>query len=88
VARPVQDPHVREVWVYRYRCCHCKHTFRHYPQEVARANQTQRLRTLAAMAWILGMSYRNLVAYLAALDTQIRRMSAWRDVQEQAEALH
>ena len=32
--------------VYRYRCCHCRRTFRHYPQGVSRAHQTERIRKL------------------------------------------
>ena len=32
VAKRVKDPHLGEVWVYRYRCCHCRRTFRHYQE--------------------------------------------------------
>jgi hypothetical protein len=28
------------VKVYRYRCCSCRRTFRHYPEGVDRADQT------------------------------------------------
>ena len=31
VDRTVKDTRVRKVKVYRYRCCDCKYTFRHYP---------------------------------------------------------
>ena len=85
VAKPVRDPHLSEVWVYRYRCCGCKRTFRSYPEGVDRADQTRRMRALAALGWVLGMSYRGLAAYLGALGMQLGRMSAWRDVQVQAE---
>jgi hypothetical protein len=44
VRKPVRDPRLRSVKVYRYRCCHCRHTFRHYPQGVDQADQTHRLR--------------------------------------------
>ncbi len=30
VPKPVRDNRYRRVQVYRYRCCRCKHTFRHY----------------------------------------------------------
>lgn len=29
--KKVQDVHVRSIAVYRYRCCHYKRTFRHFP---------------------------------------------------------
>jgi len=87
VAKAVRDPHLSEVWVYRYRCCQCHTTFRHYPEGVSWADQTQRLVTLVALLWVLGVSYRGVVRFLAALGVGLERMSAWRDVQAAAEAL-
>ena len=87
VGKGVRDPHLSEVWVYRYRCCGCRRTFRHYPEGVDRADQTQRLRILAAIGWSLGLSYRGLVKFLSALGINLERMSGWRDVQAQAEAV-
>jgi hypothetical protein len=40
----------------------CTETFRHYPQGVNRAAQTQRLRKLVALGWLLGMSLRGIWA--------------------------
>lgn len=85
--RKVRDPRVREVVVYRYQCCTCRHTFRHYPSGVDQAQQTQRMRALAAMGWILGMSYRGGSHYLRGFGVVLGRMSIWRDVQEQAKGL-
>lgn len=85
ITKPVRDPHFSEVFVYRYRCCQCKRTFRFYPEGVDRADQTRRMQVLAALGWVLGMSYRGLVGYLAAFGVSLGRMSAWRDVQAQAE---
>jgi transposase-like protein len=82
--RQVRDPHLREVTIYRYRCCHCRHTFRHHPPGIDQAQQSQRLRTLAALCWTLGLSYRGLVAILAVFGLPLSPMSAWRDVQERA----
>lgn len=42
VRKPVKDVHVRQVRVYRYKCCHCTITFRHYPEGNSRADQTER----------------------------------------------
>lgn len=83
----VRDPYVAEVWVYRYRCCRCRHTFRHYPEGVDQAQQTQRLRQLAGLCWVLGLSYRGIAVILAVFRVGISRMSAWRDAQERAKQL-
>lgn len=82
--RRVRDPHIAEVLVYRYRCWRCRHTFRHYPEGVDQAQQTQRLRTLAAIGWTLGLSYRGIEAFMACFRVKIDHMTAWRDVQERA----
>ena len=82
--RKVRDPHIREVVVYRYRCCTCHHTFRHYPKGISQASQTRRMQALAAIGWMLGMSYRGLSVYLSGFGVKLSRMSGWRDVQEQA----
>lgn len=83
----VRDPQVDEVLVYRYRCCRCRHTFRHYPGGVDQAQQTQRLRALAGVCWVLGLSYRGIAALLAVFQIKLSRMSAWRDAQERAQQL-
>lgn len=85
--KPVKDPRLRSVKVYRYRCCHCRRTFRHYPQGVSRADQTERIRKLAALCWTLGFSYRSIAAVFAAFGVQLSRMTAWRDVQVLADTL-
>lgn len=85
--RQVRDPQVDEVEVYRYRCCRCRHTFRHYPEGIDQAQQTQRLRALASICWMLGLSYRGVEAILEVFGVRIDHMSAWRDVQERADQL-
>ena len=85
--RKIRDPQVRYVMVYRYRCCRCGQTFRHYPQGVDQGQQSQRLRKLAALMWVLGLSYRGIAALLPVFGEGIGRMSAWRDEQAWAEQL-
>lgn len=45
------------------------------------------MKTLAAVGWTLGLSYRGLAALYRLFGVEIERMSAWRDVQEQASEL-
>ncbi len=82
--RQVRDPQVRLVRVYRYRCCRCLHTFRNYPIGVDQAQQSLRLRKLAALCWILGLSYRSIAGVFGTFRVGIGRMTAGRDAQEQA----
>lgn len=87
VIKPVRDSQISRVEVYRYRCCRCHRTFRDYPEGVDQADQTQRMRALAALFWMLGLSYRSLEIVLGAFLVDLSRMSAWRDVQERGEEL-
>lgn len=81
VDKAVKDVQVKHVKVYRYRCCGCKRTFRHYPEGNSRADQTERLRLLAVLLWKLGLSYRASSLILSGLEVLVSFMTIWRDVQ-------
>lgn len=85
VQKPVKDKQHRTVIVNRYMCCHCRRSFRCYPPGVDRATQTQRLRKLAALCWVLGLSLRGVCSVFEAFGIQLSHMSVWRDIQDQAE---
>ena len=87
IEKPVKDVHVRQVKVYRYRCCGCKHTFRHYPEGNTRADQTERVRLLAVLLWTLGLSHRASSWILSGLKVLVSHMTVWRDVQQEAQQL-
>lgn len=87
VRKPVRDVHCRSVRVYRYRCCHCQRTFRHYPQGSSPADQTERLKSFAVVCWSLGLSHRGVSRILSGLNLWLSHMSVWRDAQEQAQAI-
>lgn len=87
VRKPVRDNQYRSVQTYRYRCCHCHRTFRHYPQGVDCADQTQRLRKLVGLLWVLGLSLRGVCTTLGAFGVSLSHMSVWRDLQEQTDLL-
>jgi transposase-like protein len=84
VNKPVKDTRARNVKVYRYRCCQCQRTFRHYPQGNSRADQTERMQAFAALLWRLGLSHRASSLILSGLKVTLSHMSVWRDVQAQA----
>ena len=88
VKKQVKDVHVRKVKVYRYRCCRCKRTFRHYPEGNSRADQTERLKVFAVLLWQLGLSYRAGSLILSGLQVRLSFMTIWRDVQAAAHQIH
>jgi transposase-like protein len=87
IKKPVKDIRRRNVWVYRYRCCRCRRTFRHYPSGTTSADQTERLRSLAIISWTFGLSYRRASTLLSSLGGMVCPMSVWRDAQEQEQQL-
>jgi transposase-like protein len=89
VSKPLRDTDFEAVQAYRYRCTECWRTFRHYPDGVDRADMSQRLRTLAAMAWAMGLSLRGVGIIFSAFGQGLApaRMSVWRAVQEKGEQL-
>jgi transposase-like protein len=84
VQKAVKDIRIRKVQVYRYRCCACQRTFRHYPEGNSRADQTERLRVFAIVLWTLGLSHRASSLILSGLQVMVSHMLIWRDVQEEA----
>ena len=87
VQKPVRDTKARKIRVYRYRCCLCRRTFRHYPEGATRADQTERLRLFAVVCWMFGMSYRKVSMILRGLGIILCTMTVWRDAQEQEQKL-
>jgi hypothetical protein len=87
VSKPVKDNRYHAILVYRYRCCHCHHTFRYYPDGVDRADQTLRFRKLSTILWVLGMSLRGTCTALSVFGIPLSHMTTWRNLQEQADTL-
>lgn len=87
VNKPVKDVRVRNVRVYRYRCCECQRTFRHYPEGNSKADQTARLRLFAVLLWKLGLSYRAGSLILSGMKVMISFMTIWRDTQAEAQKI-
>lgn len=89
VHKPVRDTDFEGVQAYRYRCAECGRTFRHYPDGVDKADMSQRLRCLAALAWSMGLSLRGVGIIFRAFGEGLRvgKSSVWRAVQEKGEEL-
>jgi transposase-like protein len=86
-ARNLQDTYQGHAKVHRYRCSDCGRTFRHYPKGVDRSVQSRRLRKMAALAWVIGLSSRDVVHKFNQLGIELSRMTVWREGREFARQL-
>ena len=81
-AKPVRDIGYEEVVSYRYRCLSCGQTFRVYPVGVSKgAQQSERLRALTVLAYVLGMSYGAVEDFTVALGCGVSKTTVYNNVQ-------
>jgi len=85
VDKPLRDTEYGTVSAHRYRCLRCKRTFRVYPQGVTQAQTSQRVKGLAVMLYVLGLSYGATSLALAALGVYMSKTSVYEAIQAAAE---
>ena len=85
VDKPLKDTMYGAVSAHRYRCLRCKRTFRVYPQGVTQAQTSQRVKGLAVMLYLLGLSYGAVSLALEALGVYMCKSSVYEAVQAAAE---
>lgn len=81
VVKPLIDPKLTFALLYRYRCTQCRKTFRHYPQGITEADQTDRMRFVCALMWKMGASLRGTTGLLGIWQRPVCHMTVWRDIQ-------
>lgn len=79
--KPVRDPHHTRVLARRYRCLKCQRTFRVYPTGVSSAHQSDTLKGLSILLYILGLSYQGVSDLLESLDLFLGKTTVYRNVQ-------
>src|SRR5437868_11954402 len=84
VAKPLRDTVYHEVQVHRYQCLKCKRTFRVYPEGTTHAQTSQRVKGLAVMLYLLGLSYGATSLALEALGGYLCKSCIYDAVQEAA----
>src|SRR5256712_8591250 len=84
VAKPLRDTVYHEVQVHRYECLRCKRTFRVYPEGTTHAQTSQRVKGLAVMLYLLGLSYGATSLALEALGVYLCKSRIYDAVQEAA----
>src|SRR5258707_2887259 len=84
VAKALRDTVYHEVQVHRYQCLRCKRTFRVYPEGTTRAQTSQRVKGLAVMLYLLGLSYGAVYLALEGLGVALCKSRVYDAVQEAA----
>ena len=85
VDKPLKDTVYAEVMAHRYKCLRCGRTFRVYPAGVTQAQTSQRVKGLAVMLYLLGLSYGATSLALDALGVYMSKSSVYEAVQAAAE---
>lgn len=87
VPKPLRDTQVSEVVAMRYRCVRCGRTFRLYPRGVSHDQTSARLKGVAVMFYVLGMSYGAVAIALGALGWPLSKVAVYYAVQEAGAAV-
>lgn len=82
VPKPLRDTQLRAVVAQRERCVRCGRTFRVYPQGVSHDQTSARLKGVAVMFYVLGMSYGAAATALTALGWPLSKVAVYYAVQE------
>jgi hypothetical protein len=85
VSKPLRDTVYHEVVVHRYQCLKCGRTFRVYPQGTTPNQTSQRVKGLAVLLYLLGLSYGATSLALAGLGVYLCKSRIYDAVQETAQ---
>ena len=86
--KKVRDLQHAQVIVYRYRCLKCQQTFRVYPRGVSNDQQSDALKALSVLLYLLGLSYQGVVDLLTALEHPISVGTVFNNVQAAGKNAH
>jgi transposase-like protein len=85
--KSLRDVGYDEVVSYRYTCEQCGRTFRVYPQGVSKgAQQSQRLRAMTVLLYVLGLSYGAVEDFVNALGCGVSKTTVYNNVQAAGQA--
>jgi transposase-like protein len=77
----VRDTRHVQVIAQRYRCLTCQRTFRLYPTGVSSAHQSDTLKGLSVLLYLLGLSYQGVSDLLESLDLFLGKTTVYHNVQ-------
>jgi hypothetical protein len=87
VPKPLRDTQFSEVVAQRHCCLRCGRTFRLYPVGVSHDQTSARLKGVAVMFYVLGMSYGAVATALAVLGWPLSKVAIYYAVQEAGAAV-
>lgn len=79
--KPLRDTKHTQVTARRYRCLKCHRTFRVYPTGVSHAHQSDTLKGLSVLLYVLGLSYQAVADLLEALQYPLSKTTVYENVQ-------
>ncbi len=83
--KTIRDMKYDEVKSFRWRCLKCNQTFRVYPRGVSSAQQSDRLKAISVLMYVLGLSYGAVSDVMEALGSEISKTTVYNNVQEAGE---
>lgn len=81
-SRQIRDVKPMNAIIYRIYCNHCHTSSRYYPKGIDHSHYTERVRRLASLCWLLGLSVRDVIRVFGELDVELNRMVVWREGQK------
>lgn len=81
VKKALRDTVYQQVQAHRYRCLKCRRTFRVYPPGVTQAQSSERVKGLAVMLYLLGLSYGAVSLALGSLGVPLSKTEVYETVQ-------
>ena len=87
VRKPLRDTQLTAVIAHRYQCVRCGRTFRVYPVGVSHNQTSARLKGMAVLFYVLGMSYGAVAIALEALGSPLSKVAVYNAVQEAGAAV-
>ena len=81
----VRDTQVEEVEAMRRKCLSCGRTHRVYPKGISKSPQSDRLKGVSVLLYVLGLSYRGVEDFLTALGFYLDYTTIYRNVQAAGE---
>src|SRR5438132_10640004 len=87
VSKALRDTVYPQVEVHRYRCLKCRRTFRVYPPGVTQAQSSERVKGLAVMLYLLGLSYGAVSLALEGLVGQLAKTRVYATVRAGSEVV-
>ena len=79
--KPLRDPQYTEVVSHRYVCVRCQRSFRVYPRGVGPGPQSDRLKGMTVLLYVLGLSYGAIEDFTTALGCGVGKTTAYNNVQ-------